>query len=105
MIEAGSGWVLSPAYDLLNVALLIPKDTEELALTLDGKKKKLKREHFEKLGKVLELTDKQTDGVFRRMIKNKPLAIQWIEKSFLSDELKSDYIKLLEARYMLLKLK
>jgi serine/threonine-protein kinase HipA len=104
MIESGSGWVLSPAYDLLNVSLVIPKDNEELALTLDGKKKKLRREHFEKLGRTLELTGKQTEGVFRRMIKNKPLALQWIDRSFLSEEMKADYKKLLEARYMQLKL-
>ena len=53
MIESPSGWVLSPAYDLLNVSIELPEDTEELALTLDGKKKKLKREHFEKFGEGL----------------------------------------------------
>ncbi|NQU53198.1 MAG: hypothetical protein HQ522_11745 [Bacteroidetes bacterium] len=49
MIKNPTGWVLSPAYDLLNVAIVIPGDKEELALTLAGKKKKLKREHFEQL--------------------------------------------------------
>ena len=71
MIENTSGWVLSPAYDLLNVAIVFPEDTEELALTLVGKKKKLKREHFEKLGEGMELTPKQIKGTFNRMIKNK----------------------------------
>ena len=41
MIHTDLGWVLSPAYDLLNVAIVLPEDTEELALTLQGKKKKL----------------------------------------------------------------
>ncbi len=104
MIETNSGWVLSPAYDLLNVALLIPEDAEELALTLDGKKRKLKIEHFEKLGKELELSDKQTEGVFKRMIVNKPKAIQWIDNSFLSEGMKSRYKYLLESRYNQLKL-
>ena len=40
MINSPSGWVLAPAYDLLNVAIVNPDDTEELALTLEGKKKK-----------------------------------------------------------------
>jgi serine/threonine-protein kinase HipA len=30
---------MTPAYDLLNVTLVNPVDTEELALTLEGKKK------------------------------------------------------------------
>jgi len=99
MIETASGWGLAPAYDLLNVAIVIPEDTEELALTLDGKKKKIKNEHFRKLGHGLELTDKQIEGVFNRMINNKPKAIQWIDHSFLSEDMKIDYKKVLESRY------
>ena len=90
---------MAPAYDLLNVAILIPEDTEELALTLDGKKKKLKREHFEQLGKGLGLTDKQINGAFKRMVKNKPMAIEWIDRSFLSYDMKTAYKDVLEAKY------
>ena len=98
MIENTSGWVLSPAYDLLNVAIVFPEDTEELALTLVGKKKKLKREHFEKLGEGLGLTPKQIKGTFNRMIKNKSRAFDWIDKSFLSKNMKTAYKEVLEGR-------
>lgn len=104
MIQSTSGWVLSPAYDLLNVAIVLPEDTEELALTLEGKKKKLKRAHFERLGKGLDLNEKQIQGVFKRMTKHKPMAIGWINKSFLSDEMKAAYKNVLEMRYEQLKL-
>lgn len=104
MIKGPSGWVLAPAYDLLNVAIVFPEDTEELALTLAGKKKKLRREHFEQLGEGLELTPKQMQGVFKRMIRKKPLAIEWIDRSFLSDELKEAYKAVLDIRYEQLKL-
>ena len=104
MIESPSGWVLAPAYDLLNVAIVNPDDAEELALTLDGKKKKLRMENFERLGKTLELTDKQIEGVFKRMIKNKPMAIEWIDKSFLSDTMQEVYKNVVETRYEQLKL-
>ncbi len=99
MIKSSYGWVLAPAYDLLNVAIVLAEDTDELALTLEGKKKKLKWEHFERFGKGLDLTNKQISGVFKRMIKYKPKAIEWIDKSFLSDDMKEAYIKLLETRY------
>ncbi|MBW6536035.1 MAG: HipA domain-containing protein [Mariniphaga sp.] len=99
MMESPSGWVLAPAYDLLNVAILIPEDSEELALTLDGKKKKLNWSHFEKLGKNLELTDKQIQGVYKRLLKNKPKAHDWINRSFLSDKMKEAYTELVENRY------
>ena len=105
MIESPSGWVLSPAYDLLNVSIVNPDDDEELALTLAGKKKKLKREHFEQLGKGLGLTDKQIEGAFKRIEKNKPKSMDWIDLSFLSDNMKVAYKEILEGRYKQLGLK
>jgi serine/threonine-protein kinase HipA len=99
MIHIADTWTLAPAYDLLNVAIIIPEDTEELALTIEGKKKKLKWEHFERLGKKLELNDKQINGVIKRFEKNKPKAIKWIDNSFLSSEYKQKYKTLLEERY------
>ncbi len=95
-------WSLSPAYDLLNVSIVNPEDTEELALTLDGKKKKLGLEHFQYLGTKLDLNDKQIRRVFERFKKFKPLALQWINRSFLSKEYKEKYITLLEKRYQIL---
>lgn len=100
MINTGNvKWSLSPAYDLLNVTIVNPKDTEELALTLEGKKKKLRRENFERLGEVLELNEKQVEGVFKRFIKNESIAMKWIDNSFLSAEFKRKYKVLLGERY------
>jgi serine/threonine-protein kinase HipA len=99
MINTLGTWTLAPAYDLLNVAIVNPEDSEELALTLDGKKKKLKWEHFETLGKNLGLNDKQLKGIVNRFKKNKPLAIGWINNSFLSEDFKEKYKLLLEQRY------
>lgn len=99
MIESVSGWILSPAYDLLNVKIINPDDNEELALTIEGKKKKLKLEHFKKFGEGLGLTKKQVDGVFKRFFKKKQEAKALIDNSFLSDEMNEAYNKLLEERY------
>lgn len=104
MIESQTGWILSPAYDLLNVSIVLPEDTEELALTLEGKKKKLKRVHFEKLASGMELTPKQIKASFNRMKKNKPKAMEWIEQSFLSDAMKKAYNNLINSRYRSLNL-
>jgi serine/threonine-protein kinase HipA len=84
---------------LLNVTILNPDDTEELALTLCGKKKKIGKDHFAQLGKGMGLTDKQIQGVFNRMIKFRPSAMQWIDKSFLSDEMKNAYKLVLKNKY------
>lgn len=102
MINHENDWTLSPSYDLLNVTIVNSKDTEELALTLDGKKKKLKREHFEQLGRSLELNEKQISSVFKRFEKNKSLAMKWIDDSFLSIEYQKKFKSILKSRYSIL---
>lgn len=102
LIHDNETWHLSPAYDLLNVALANPKDIEELALTLEGKKKKLRREHFEHLGIGLGLTERQIKTSLTRFEKKQPVAIEWIDKSFLSDEFKTQYKAILNMRYKLM---
>lgn len=99
MIKGPSGWKMSPAYDLLNVAILNPVDDEELALTLAGKKKKLKREHFVGLALGLDLNQKQIEGAFSRIEKNRAIAIEFINESFLSDDMKSEYKNLMINRF------
>lgn len=104
MIETPFGWGLSSAYDLLNVAIVLVEDTEELALTLCGKKKGLKRVHFEKFGEGLGMTSKQIEAAFERVIKGKSSALNWLEKSFLSKRMKDSYKMVLEKRYNQLEL-
>lgn len=99
MIESAIGWVLAPAYDLLNVAIVLPEDTEELALTLEGKKNKLKKVDFETFGKGLGLTSKQIERVFKRTFANYPKAVQLIKDSFLSESMKELYMDMLAERY------
>ena len=69
------------------------------------KKKKLKQEHFEQFGEGLGLTGKQIKGAFQRMIKNKPKAFSWIDRSFLSTEMKTAYIDIIDSRYKQIGLK
>ena len=67
--EAESGsYVLSPAYDLVPVNIILPEDTEELALTLNGKKRRLKRTDFEKFAASLKLTSVQYSKAMDRII-------------------------------------
>lgn len=59
MVKTSYGWALSPAYDLLNVAIVNPDDSEELALTIAGKKKKITRKLLVEFGIGLGLTKRQ----------------------------------------------
>jgi serine/threonine-protein kinase HipA len=104
MIESPSGWVLSPAYDLLNATILNPEDEEELALSLSGKKKRLKREHFVELSEGLGLTEKQIKGAFKRIERFIPKAMELIDRSFLSEDMKNVYKEVVEARCKILEI-
>ena len=99
MIKSPLGWELSPFYDLLNVTLVLPEDQEELALTLEGKKRKFTRVHFESFGRSLQLTDRQAKRAFERLLKNRPKADQWISLSFLSQGMKDRYQEIVTERY------
>ncbi len=99
MIKKDEKWVLSPAYDLLNVNLANPSDHEELALNMEGKKRKFTRHHFERFGANLGLNNKQILAVFDRFLKKQPKAKSLIEESFLSQEAKGTYSKIMEQKY------
>jgi len=99
MIESDSGWILSPAYDLLNVSIANPNDKEEMALSLDGKRNKIKKENFEHFGAIIGLNSKQINRAFKRLMSNKNKAYHWIDNSFLSNKMKEEYRILLEERY------
>lgn len=97
-------WVLAPAYDLLNVAIANPTDKEELALTLEAKKRKFKIDDFIRWGQQMGLNKKQIDGVFFSFLSNKREAEKWIQYSFLSAKMQSAYIDLLNERFARLNL-
>jgi len=99
MIDSTSGWILSPAYDLLNVAVVLPEDKEELALTLGAKKKKLKRVHFDQFARGMGLNDKQIAGVYKRLQKNRKKIDLLVKQSFLSLDMQNAYLAIFEERY------
>ncbi|MEJ5993317.1 HipA domain-containing protein [Pedobacter sp. Du54] len=102
MISSEGKWLFSPAYDLLNVAIVNPEDNEEFALTLEGKKRKLGAEHFRRFGANLGLNAKQINKVFERYYGFRALAEDWLLSSFLSVEFKEKYLELLSQRYKVL---
>lgn len=99
MITNGDKWFLAPAYDLLNVTIANPGDPEELALTLDAKKRKLSHKHFNEFGQRLMLNERQINATFKSLSSKKERALEWIEKSFLNEEYKQKYRELFEERY------
>lgn len=98
MLLSDQGWVLSPAYDLLNVKIILPKDKEDFALLLGGKKSNFNKGYFDRLGDVLKLNKKQITSVYKRIGKWLPKANQLIDISFLNLVNKKAYQQLINDR-------
>jgi len=93
--------VLSPFYDLINAKMILPKDKEELALLLGGKKENFNKGYFDRFGAVLKLNDKQINAVYKRLKKWLPEATELIDRSFLEPDRQIAYKKLIAERVKL----
>ena len=89
---------LTPAYDLLNVAIVNPEDKEELALTLSGRKSKLNLNDFLKAGTSMGLDTNVMLRLIDNMHKSFPKWKVLIKDSFLNDEMKRRYEQLVTSR-------
>ena len=97
--QPGLGIVLSPAYDLVNTVLVNPADDEEMALNLNGKKKKLKKQDFVAAMNTLKLDVKQQENIFIKMEKVKSKWMEQIEISFMTDDFKNQYKQIVTERF------
>jgi serine/threonine-protein kinase HipA len=97
--QPGLGMVLSPAYDLVNTVLVNPADDEEMALYLNGKKKKLKKQDFVTAMNTLKLDVKQQENIFIKMEKAKSKWMEQIENSFMTDDFKNQYKQIVTERF------
>lgn len=93
---------LTPAYDLLNVAIVNPKDTEEMALTLNGKKSHLTKADFISIAEKCGIAERTVNQIIQLFQKVMPKWEQLIADSFLSEEMKSRYLLLLKRRMEML---
>lgn len=89
---------LTPAYDMLNAAIVNPRDKEELALTLNGKKSKIKADDFIKAAATLGLPENVMQNLFAKYKAIEEKFITSIMDSFLSEELKDAYIEMICKR-------
>jgi len=90
--------MLTPAYDLLPVTLVLPQDKEETALTLCGKKNKITRRDFLSLAKTYEIPDKVAVNLISRLLDMQDEFALIIRRSFLDEDLQAQLIALIDER-------
>ena len=91
-------YTLTPAYDMLSTALVMPEDTEELALTLNGKKRKLKKSDFITAMQASGLEEKVIENIFHKFFKVKDKWFDFINLSFLSNDMKERYKSIIDEK-------
>ncbi len=102
LVENAMGtYSLSPAYDLVNTALVNPADTEELALTTNGKKSNLKYSDFLIAFETTGLSQKVLDTMLHNFFYCRKEMKAVLLRSFMSEELKKGYLVVMNKRYEL----
>jgi serine/threonine-protein kinase HipA len=76
----------------------LPKDLDDTALLLGGKKKNFNKGYFDRLGAGLNLNEKQIFSVYKKLATWLFPAIKLIEDSFLQDKYKIQYKDLITQR-------
>ena len=98
LYRPSNGYQLSPAYDLINVAIANPEDKEEMALSLSGKKSNLKLNDFLRSASTMGLDGNVVLHLIDNMRKAIPKWKSLIQSSFLSEEMKDRYEQLVISR-------
>lgn len=94
---------LAPAYDLLPTVLLLPEDRDEMALTLNGRKRRLAADDFMRFGAALHLTDRQMENALSKLKVRLDAGLALIDRSLCSAKKKKQYRALvLERSFRLL---
>lgn len=93
---------LSPAYDLLNVNLVFPDDPEELALTLNGRKRRIKKMDFDRFASGLNLPEKAVSNSYRKFVNSSENVAKVIQSSFLPEDWKLRYMEIWASKIKIL---
>lgn len=84
MLENENGmFCLAPAYDLVSTLLVIKKESEQMCLTVNGRKNKITKKDFVALATNLSLHQKQIENCFGSFSKKLKSAVWWIDNCFL----------------------
>lgn len=91
-------YVLSPAYDLLPVNLVMPEDKEQFALPMNGRKANLRRKDFLIFADTAGIPEKAANDLLGSVVAALPGFIEDAESSLLPDDMKAGLIELMEDR-------
>ena len=93
---------LSPAYDMLPVNIVLPEDTEQMALTLNGKKSNFKKRDFLSFAEVCGIPDMAAENMIKKVCSLEKKMHFLCDESYLSDPFKGAMKELITERIQVL---
>ena len=90
--------VLSPAYDLVNTLAVMPSDPEELALNLNGKKRKIGWRDWSAAMTRSGVPEKVQENMRKRFVQVLPQWEETIRGSFLTEAMQERYLEIVRTR-------
>jgi len=87
--------ILSPAYDLVCTKIAMPEDREEMALTINAKKRKLQKADFDSLGANLKIPERAMENSYKKFAAKLNEANGLVDISFLPAAMKKQYKELM----------
>ena len=95
-------YVLSPAYDMLPVNIILPDDKDQLALTLNGKKRNIRKNDFLFFAENSRIPQKSAEKMIKKVVSLKETYLKMCRDSYLPDDMKSVFEKLITDRISVL---
>jgi serine/threonine-protein kinase HipA len=100
----GSGrYVLSEAYDMLPVNVILPEDQDQFALTMNGKKRNLRKKDFLVFAQSIGLPEKSAEKLIKKIASMESKYVALCKESLLPDAMKEAFEQLLVERLAVLK--
>ena len=96
--EGSREYILSPAYDMLSTNAVIPSDNEELALSLNGKKRNITRNDFISFAESIDIPVKAAEKMIEKIVKLKDRYIEMCRESYLPVAMKTSLEELICQR-------
>ncbi|MBQ8133081.1 MAG: HipA domain-containing protein [Clostridia bacterium] len=96
---AGSGrYKLSDAYDMLPVNIILPKDKEQTALTINGKKQNIRKKDFIIFAETAGIPQKTAKMLIGKVVSLQTNYLEMCRNSFLPQNMKESLEKLISER-------
>jgi serine/threonine-protein kinase HipA len=106
LIETNSGsqsYILSDAYDMLPVSIVMPEDTEQFALTLNGKKRNLRRNDFMVFTDTYGIPAKSAEKMISKIVSMQSTYLSMCRSSYLPKSMIESLEKLIIERALSLR--